>query len=61
MKPWTLAQLIDEQQGDLQSCTSAFEQINCKAMYRVDIKRLAEEIRKTRKLTPGEESILANT
>lgn len=55
---WTLVALNHAMQNDLKNCTTEHERLCCKTICQREIKDKAFEIRKTRKLTPGEESVL---
>jgi hypothetical protein len=55
---WTLVALNKAMIDDLDKCQSESERINCRAICEREIKNKAVEITKTRKLTPGEMSVL---
>ena len=57
---WTLTGLYRAMLDDLKACNSDFERNMCRAICGKEIKGKAIEIRAMRKLTPGEESVLAN-
>ncbi len=60
IEPWTLGQLWIELQNDLKQCQTEGERINCAAIGKREIREKAIEFGRERKLTPGEESILAD-
>jgi len=60
MKEWTLPALYRAMQKDLELCNTECERINCMAICKKEIRNLANETQKTRRLTPGEISILLN-
>lgn len=55
---WTLTALYAAMQGDLAACSSEAERVNCRAVCAKEIKLKAFQLRRTRRLTPGEESVL---
>ena len=57
---WTLVALRREMLNDLKHCNTPTETSNCKAICGREILDKAEEILKTRKLTPGEKAVLQN-
>jgi hypothetical protein len=60
-KPWTLIQLNVQKTIDMQqSCHTKLERSMCETICNKEIRELAAEILKTRKLTPGERAVLDN-
>jgi len=57
MNPWTVKQLHDAMQIDLQSTGSSFERGMIRAICGKEIRELAERLAMTRKLTPCEVAI----
>lgn len=57
MTPWTIKQLHDALQNDLNSCNTAHEKIMVKAIGGKEIREKAVEFAMNRKLTPCEIAI----
>jgi len=57
---WTLVALYRAMLEDLKSCNTQTEVDCCRAINRREILSKASELQKTRKLTPGEQSVLLN-
>ncbi len=57
MKEWTIKQLQDKINSDLQACHNDFERSMVKAIAGSEIREKAVEWAKTRKLTPCEIAI----
>lgn len=51
MKDWSIKQLYEAMQRDLQMCQTNFERINCKAVCGKEIRETAERFAVTRRLT----------
>jgi hypothetical protein len=59
MKSWTITQLHNKVSNDLSFCHGQLERDCCKAINSMQIRQLADHLRETRKLTPGEQAILS--
>ena len=60
MNAWTLLQLKRQLAEDLKSCHTELERSMCETICNKEIRELAVQIQKTRKLTPGEQAVLDN-
>lgn len=58
LKPWNIKQLFSAMLIDLESCQTDLERNMVKTICTKEIRGKAKEFSKTRKLTPGEISIL---
>lgn len=58
LTPWTLKQLYTEYLKDIELCQTQHERMLCRTICRKEINKLADKIKKERKLTPGEVSVL---
>jgi len=57
LEPWSLRQLEEVMQRDLQMCHTEDERIMCRAICGREIRKYAEQFARNRKLTPGEIAI----
>jgi len=57
MNAWTIKQLKEALDRDLNQCISPMERANCRAIGGKEIREKAQEWSKTRKLTPLEVAI----
>jgi hypothetical protein len=57
MQPWTVKQLYEAMQRDIQSCQSPFEVSMVKAICGKEIREFAQSLAAVRKLTPAELAI----
>lgn len=60
LKPWSIKQLYEAMQEDLTKCHTQLERSMCLTLCKKEIREKAAEFRRTRKLTPMEEAILAS-
>jgi hypothetical protein len=58
MKEWTITQLKQAMVDDLSLCHTDLERQMCRVICSKEIRERAEEIKRIRKLTPGEITIL---
>jgi hypothetical protein len=58
LKPWNLKQLYEAHLRDLEDCCAEHEKMMCKTLNFKEMREKALEIKRVRKLTPGEQSIL---
>lgn len=56
MEPWTIKQLKQKMDEDLLYCETEIERASCQGIWKRAMVRFAATL--TRKLTPGEQSIL---
>ena len=59
MQSWSIKQLHEAMQSDIQQCNNAFERSMVKAIGGKEIREKAEQWSKERKLTPMEVAIAA--
>lgn len=57
MSPWTIVQLKNAMNEDLKKCNTDHERLMVKTVCGKEIRELAYETSKKRKLTPGEVAI----
>ena len=58
MKEWTITQLKQAMVEDLSMCHTNLERQMCRVICSKEIRERAEEIKRIRKLTPGEMAII---